>query len=868
MAKKAELRRSCTFCRTRKIACSGERICNACRSRSIECVYDLEIAKGRPRLNKTTSTRASISAGPAGPSPIMLEDGEPGDGGHSITSAVNPSITPLTGVMAELEVMFRENFGEDPMAAPSNQFQDRVARFNRNLAAGRASQGPSTPAGSLTYPGFLALLMQDLAETVTGKFGDLGCHPFFGPGERFYRACMLQDTTKTMFDTACLPSPSTSTPSGGEADILADYNSHLITQHLEVWMSNHPLSIIISKSLLLRDLRSQTANRVLLAVMLADAHHFADNSAKGDRLLQWAVSQLSNIPAGQEDLTTAQITLLLGWFHVCRGHSRRALCYVGYAGRITTKLASQLHESPLTGQTHINGIDRGAVEAEMIHHMYWVMLALTVWSFIQMDMPLADLLPAQLLQVLPARTTPDSTLLQLDRATDNLSTLKPQLSSLQSVWLLSHVTVLSAHLYALYPQHLRSPPEPQPWQDLMLHRLNRLLRQGRSLTQICSDSRNALLDIIVVLQKESAHGRGEPTLLALYLAVSIHLLFPRDETGHHVHNSQTFVLSDTLFQQLIASIQDLKQLFPAISSVARHDSSQPASTGSAGLHFYLLALDALGRALMYVLTVWDRVTAVEQRVWQDRLRGLLDGGLAMHDLFEYDALLQDHRWRSVKKHLKTACKGIKGVLSGSRDQGSRSSSSSVSSLDLSFALPSRPTPAMGIPTSEEGRSEMMFPTMPSASGIPSSISSSISHTSREVGLSWPGDGQILPTQEQGPRESSHPAASDLSDFDLAPFVSLGSIDSMQNGDERSRIMQQFSPNPMSLPSFWHDPQFSPAHHLVGTMPPPSLISLADLGMGERGQKRSSEKLGGLSEGDTPGTSADGGTKRRMKGMSN
>jgi len=521
----------------------------------------LETAKGRPRIHNNSNG-----------------DDAAADSKRAIGDNESAAAVISTSVMAELDAMFRENFGAERIAVPSNLFQDRVATFNQNLSAGRTRHSASTPAGTLSCSAFLALLTQDLVETVAAKFGRLDCQPFFGPGERFFRACMLHDTTASMFDIT--PSSSSS------SDVLGEYSSTLITQHLEVWFSNHPLSILVSKALLLRDIRSQSANPTLLAVLLADAHHFSDDPAKRDRMLQWAISQLHLLPAGKADITTAQITLFLGWYHVCHCHARRALCYLGYACRISTMLKCQLNECPLTNQTQINGVNQGSVEAELVHNMSWTLLAITTWAFIQMDMALADLLPAQLMQVLPASTEADSTLLQLDRATDNLSTLKPQLSSLQSVWLLAHVTSLSGNIYALYPRpSSRSQPVSQPWQDLVLHRLDRLRHQNRNISQVCSDSRDAVLDVIALVQAEPIQSKGVSALLALYHTVSIQLLFP------HKSNGQRPTLSDPIFQNLCLSMHSLKELFSAIERVAKQDSAQPSNIGAAALHFYILALE-------------------------------------------------------------------------------------------------------------------------------------------------------------------------------------------------------------------------------------------------------------------------------------
>jgi hypothetical protein len=228
MVKTSELHRSCTFCCARELGCSGESICKVCRGRSIECVYGLETAKGRPCIHNNSDAAA--------------------DSRRAVGDSESAAPVTSTNVMDQLDAMFRESFGAERMVVPSNLFQDCGATFNQNLAAGQTRQGASAPAGTLSYPAFLALSTQDLVKTVVAKFGRLDCQPFFSPGERFFRACMLQDTAASMFEH---------TPSGPSSpDVLGEYSPTLITQHLEVWFSNHPLSILVSKAFPLRDICS------------------------------------------------------------------------------------------------------------------------------------------------------------------------------------------------------------------------------------------------------------------------------------------------------------------------------------------------------------------------------------------------------------------------------------------------------------------------------------------------------------------------------------------------------------------------------------------------------------------------------------
>ncbi|KAJ5707609.1 hypothetical protein N7488_007410 [Penicillium malachiteum] len=143
----------------------------------------------------------------------------------------------------------------------------RIASFNRALLADKGNQtvgsgssvsssssGQSTgAAGAMNYNGFLTLVTLDLIETIVLKFSRLGVHAFFGSGERYYQTCMLHDTTTAMFDepipttTASEntnPSSNTNSPSSS-VDIgpLAEYSSHLLTQLINVWFTQHPMRI-------------------------------------------------------------------------------------------------------------------------------------------------------------------------------------------------------------------------------------------------------------------------------------------------------------------------------------------------------------------------------------------------------------------------------------------------------------------------------------------------------------------------------------------------------------------------------------------------------------------------------------------------
>ncbi|KAK6337862.1 hypothetical protein TWF696_001340 [Orbilia brochopaga] len=56
------IRKSCQFCRARKIKCSGTGRCEACTERNLDCVYAPESAKGRPRrVSSSAAARAATA---------------------------------------------------------------------------------------------------------------------------------------------------------------------------------------------------------------------------------------------------------------------------------------------------------------------------------------------------------------------------------------------------------------------------------------------------------------------------------------------------------------------------------------------------------------------------------------------------------------------------------------------------------------------------------------------------------------------------------------------------------------------------------------------------------------------------------------
>ena len=172
------MRRSCTFCRSRKIKCTGQSKCDACRERNIDCVYGVERIKGRPRGSTTKGSGRSsgqhlqlnkvnvdMSDLHTAASPVY------GDASNSDSSCPSPphklgrQSRPLDSDMAlatssiayELEAIFRQFFTDEIVTSPLQPYQRALSEFRSSQIdiQRHASSGPTSGA---SCPAFQQLL--------------------------------------------------------------------------------------------------------------------------------------------------------------------------------------------------------------------------------------------------------------------------------------------------------------------------------------------------------------------------------------------------------------------------------------------------------------------------------------------------------------------------------------------------------------------------------------------------------------------------------------------------------------------------------------------------------------------------------------
>ncbi|KAF4972892.1 hypothetical protein FZEAL_9496 [Fusarium zealandicum] len=451
MASKHPLRRSCAFCRARKIKCSNETICEACRKQGADCIYDFEPPRLKGRNLSIDSTKSNLlhvrsdhelpdskrrRSCSASSAPSSPPDRAPDDSG--------PLAETSCSIAMSLEERFLERF-------PQDHGHSRISQQKKPETKPRPQD--------TRYTGPLSLVVYDLIGLVVDRFGSLGCSHNEGNSGYCFRSGLASDNAPVMFDSI--------SPAGNP---LSGYGQRQRNQLIDVWYSVHPLSFLISKTLLLREVRDGTCDEILLAVMLAEATFVLGNAAtiRGHELLQWAKSQLEIRPRHQhssEDsihsgiptrvykgITTAQSLVLLAWNALSSHEFRRAACYIDLASRMATEIRERmLSEASPPNSSRINGVDVLGVETEIATYLWWTTFSLNLWMYIQTEGCLPEpTTTAFSLDSLP-ETEALSVLIELDLVSENFSTIQKQKSSMREVWPLAHISSTVACLFSHTP---------------------------------------------------------------------------------------------------------------------------------------------------------------------------------------------------------------------------------------------------------------------------------------------------------------------------------------------------------------------------------------------------------------------------------
>lgn len=670
MATKHRLRRSCAFCRARKIKCSNETICEACRRQGADCIYDFEPPrpKARGSIDATRSGSDSISLRHSDLSPVL------GRQRSNTGSSVRDS--PITGQLTD------EPFLSDDVENVATVLE---RSFFENFA-GKASTGSShrrqqTPDGMVTQYGqspaklssLLSLLTHDLVGLSANQFGSLGCHHVEDGNAAFFLSGMESDETPIMFDN--MP-PSTTNP-------VTEYGQRQQTQLIDVWFSSHPLSFLVSKTLLLRELRDGTHDEILLAIMLAEANFTIGGEAattRGRTLMQYAQTQLRSRPLQTTQnsgvvtdsgtvvysgistrifsgISTVQALMLLGWNAMTESHFRRAVTYIQLAGRLSSDLKEQVISTDgMQLSSRINGIDVYDVEKELIDYLYWTTYSLTLWVYVQTGRGyFASPSPSVQSSIFIPATEDSSAAMQLDLVSENVNTLQKQKLAIREMWPLAHVAISVAHVCGFHPQ-----------------------QQGMASTNVmqrCADTHRFLTETTQELNKKGNNVASTAFVLTTCHTLAIQLLFP-------ALNNQEVARPD-IVERLCYSLEEVLQVFGVMSIQPKDPMNMAPSLQSTLPSVFGMTLDTCSRALRAIRgrPQASGITSdfPSAQLYSQTLQSMSS---RMYLMSKSDFLDQSSSLRNTRKQLKSSMRKFNNS-SASSVSGHSSGSESGSSVTLS-----------------------------------------------------------------------------------------------------------------------------------------------------------------------------------------
>ena len=604
-------------------------------------------------------------------------------------------------VADELEGFFRLNFPDVESGQERSPFQKAAAAFKRG---GSHSPSPSR-SHSLNRPSFVApispvtnhdalfsVIMQELVEMLAIKFGKLGCHHLNETGPTFYIQSLTEDTSKGPFEP--FPPPE---------DPIHDMDDHQVLQMIDVWFSIHPLATIMSKTLFLREYRSNTHDRLLLAVVLADACYAQEGpsaNARAEALFQYASMGLHSRPKQNCTLSTAQTLTLIGWHELCFTRVRRATCFIGYAGKIMSKLKTSVDQAPATGLSQINGLDVGDVEAELINNAYWVTFAITLWAFLQADRPFSEFLPSSVPTAFPPVDERSSAVAKLDVISHNVSTLQVGARRIRELWRLSHVASTAGHIYALLPRSKRvhDARAPLSWQARSLHQLRLLSSRHPDMSVLCVQIRRILADAAEHLLKTEMVSSSQSYVLTAYQTVIVHLLFPRSDM-----ETDDVAVTAKLLDFFGTSVKSLLDVFARLHGDGRSMVLlDPSWCNTANI--FTLELDACARALDYIYTRLIQSVGIEHQIIYSRRHELSHFAATLHSAAKSDKLSSASRLRVVKKQLKKVRMQFEQLTAADAPSEESVQTTNPSTPGLgtpAFGTPTIGSSALGTPASSE-----------------------------------------------------------------------------------------------------------------------------------------------------------------------
>ena len=588
---------------------------------------------------------------------------------HSAIDGKNPEMESVADGLEDsfyrFFVLYNDSSTCDFMGAITN-INTKKANVQK---AGTGTQ--DTPRLSMTYEELLFLLTQELVEMLALRFGDLGCYQVTDRRPRYLISCLSHDDTTEMFD------PSTPGPSP-----LLEYQINRTVQMIEVWFQHHPLSFIISKSLLLQSLQNNSCDEILLALILADVHYAQEDEqarAKGEEMFRWAGSQLHGRTMASMDLAVAQVLTLLGWHSLCTSRARRAVCYLSFAGELITRLPT-----PEIGTKQVNGIDVGEVEGELSRNVYWLTSSITLWACMQMDTSLIKVPQSVMSTSFPPMDETASAVIKLDMRSDNTSTLLSQRRMIRELWPLSHIASTITHIYDLYPrdQNENEASQSLAWQLQTLYQLRDLSSRRQDISILCAKVRRILLDALTLLEAHVGNPSSHAHVLSAYHSIIIHFLFPRSDSI-----SGPVVVTEALIDEFCYSAEAILKASAVFNEPESGRVIVSARQSPTIAEVFALGMDACSRAINYFYRRYQIGSQAEMELVLKRNQQLAKLASELHALSKNSKLRALSRSAMVKKQLKHVMRSLASLgLATPRSNTIRSPMTGLSPASQSYDM--------------------------------------------------------------------------------------------------------------------------------------------------------------------------------------
>jgi hypothetical protein len=511
---------------------------------------------------------------------------------------------------------------------------------------------PSSPAEGISYKDLffnITPALLDLSSTKIGRLRVDDENDSIIPHCYHFRNCLPRDGSETMFQ-AGFPANNVTLPCG---------NNQTVSQLLEVWFSQHPLSLILSKTTFLHDFHEGLCDPGLLAIILADVTPTLQSSEWGpaESLRRFACEQVRKRSAIQTSLPMIQLLVLLGWHQLCTGQVRRGACYINVAHRLIGRW-NQAQERWL-GTQRMNGVDYASVVLDLGNRIFWLTFAIELWIALQLDDPLEYPTGINPSLTLPSPDIKLSSVYELDRSSGNVASLAAQEQFWRVFWPLSHICYTVGPIYALLPRGASSPQAsftaPRTyWGAETLRRLHRLVNRHRSVSGLCQTVRSIVSEELERLQAEMSAHPSETIARIAYQLLGIHALFTKEqEQSVDLEPGNTRECLGTLTQNtvhaIVAFIDSLRLVEQSVEPPDFLNDISPCS--SAGL--ILAGLDASSRALREILRLLlDSDDPDAKPVichWQTKLFELAH---QLHTVCKHSSLRVHPPARNVKQQLK------------------------------------------------------------------------------------------------------------------------------------------------------------------------------------------------------------------------